>query len=372
LNLSDRKYRAFNKTLSFISYSISAPVADLVAVTIAEAAPVEWDISYASPELGADDFFDAEEEMDVIKLDMSRVESPVVFTKEEDMEKMSRTVIEFTFQVGEVSVSLQKTDESTLVELNIYEFGLTYVSRPFDYKAVIHIADAQIVDCMQTDREFRYLLSKAAGVVGEEKFISIVYDSINRESPEFKGTDQAADISFGGLLNGVNGLAVDIVLTRASILSLYDFVLTTFTDSNASTPSEEAMPNPVIIEAKPTDRTFAVSLSMKTINFLLNKDGTHLATASFDDGLISVMMQLDSMSVHGTLGNINVVDQMVRGSDLFRSFMRLEGGDAADFTFETYGKGAGWPGYDSILSLRCPSLKVTHLEEFTRNLQVWF
>jgi vacuolar protein sorting-associated protein 13A/C len=168
-------------------------------------------------------------------------------------------------------------------------------------------------------------------------------------------------------------VAVNIVLTRSSILSLYDFVLTTFTDSNAPIPAEEALLNPVIIAEKPSDRTFAVSLSMKTINLLLNKDGTHLATASFDDGLISVLMQLNTMKVHGKLGNISVVDYMVRypPSDLFRNFMSIEGGQAADFTFETFSKAAAdYPGYDSSLSLKAPSLKLTHLEEFTRNLQV--
>jgi vacuolar protein sorting-associated protein 13A/C len=171
-----------------------------------------------------------------------------------------------------------------------------------------------------------------------------------------------------------NFVAVDIVLTRSSILSLYDFVLTTFTENDAPSPLDINLPNPVVIEEKPSDRTFAVSLSMQSINLLLNKDGTHLATASFDDGLISVMMQLDTMTVHGKLGNILVVDHMIRSppSDIFRNFMSMEGGQAADFTYETFSKASeNYPGYDSYLTLRAPSLKLTHLEEFTRNLQVY-
>jgi hypothetical protein len=198
------------KTLAFISYSISAPVVDLVAESIAEAAPDEWDIPFSSPLLGADDFYDAEEDIDSIfsekdKLDISPSSGPPLTTvaaSEQDLVNMTRTVIEFIFQVGEVSVSLQKTDESTLAELNIYDFGLKFISRPFDYKAVIHIASAQLLDNMQQSEKFQYILSKATGVAGEEesqKFITIVFDSVNRTSPQFKGTDQAADILFGGI-----------------------------------------------------------------------------------------------------------------------------------------------------------------------------
>jgi vacuolar protein sorting-associated protein 13A/C len=210
LNLSDRKYKAFMKTLSFISYSISTPVVDLVAERISVVTSNDWIDSYPSPDLGTDEFFDAEEDIESNQDDMP-ISNPLltVVASDQDLIKMSHTVIEFVFQVGEVSVSLQKTDpsnsfeESTLAELNIYDFGLKYVSRPFDYKAIIHIASAQIKDNMQQSEQFQYLMFKAARADGEgerEKFITIVYDSINRTSPEFKGIDQAADVKFGGKL----------------------------------------------------------------------------------------------------------------------------------------------------------------------------
>lgn len=164
------------------------------------------------------------------------------------------------------------------------------------------------------------------------------------------------------------------MLTRSSILSIYDFVLTTFTSANVVAP-EAGVSNPVVIASeKPVDRTFAVSLSMKSINLILNKDGGHLATASFDDGLISVLMQLDTMTVHGRLGNVLVVDHMTQSlpSDIFRNFMSMEGSQVADFTFETFSMTSEeYPGYDSSLSVRAPSLRMTHLEEFTKSLQVF-
>lgn len=211
LNLSEKKYRAVMRTLDYIGYGFST--SESVPTKAHQGTKDDWidGLSYSdSPMLTADEFFDAEESLrDSPTIASASVEADLSSASNEELVQMNRIVIEFLFTVGEVSASLQKADpitheESALADVNIYNFDLKYVSRLFDYKAVIDIASAQILDNTQRDNEqFKYLLSEStrgeSGGEVSQKFISIVYDSINRNSPEFKGTDQAADIGFGGM-----------------------------------------------------------------------------------------------------------------------------------------------------------------------------
>lgn len=382
LNLSDKKYKALMKTLDLISYSFSSSAEEVdtkhpKALMPDNPPPVvaaeEWDFSPTQEFFMADEFHDAEEDIDSTN-DDETVYNQKTTSQSQELIKMSRVLIEFSFQVGEFSVSLQKSNanglqDTTLADLTIADFYLKYVSRPFDSRVDIQIASAQIKDNLQqADAKFQYLLSKSfvEGNKENPKFITIAYESTKKESPEFKGVDQNVDIAFG---------AVDIVLTISSILSLYDFVLTTFTTSEKSAQTVIASGTPVEVAKKQPDRTFTIALSSKSIRLLLNKDGIHLATASFDDGLLAIVLKSQTMQVHGRLGNLLVLDHLARNihTELHRQFLSIEGGEAADFVFETFNKAASdYPGYDSALTLKAPSLRMTHLEDFTRQLQQYF
>lgn len=214
LNLSDRKYRALLKTLDLINYGFSSTlVLEDSAQIVSEEVLDEWSYQGAmSPVLNADEFFDAEEDLSSVASAELEAESLPQSVPQMDASRleMARVVVEFSFNVGEVSASLRKSgthsleaEEKKLADLNIYDFDLKYTSRPFDFKTKITIASAEVVDNMQMESaKFQYLMSQSRkeeeGESGN-RFITIGYDSIQRDSPDFNGTDQIAEIGFGGI-----------------------------------------------------------------------------------------------------------------------------------------------------------------------------
>ncbi|KAJ3092913.1 hypothetical protein HK102_000456 [Quaeritorhiza haematococci] len=397
-----------------------------------------------------------------------------------------RVLMEFLFDVGEVSVSLKKSDpkaaanngnggnnvivaipERVLAEAKVEGFSLKYRQRPHDMFVDIGIGRAQIEDQMQQDDvRFKYVLAPSssaspvtAAVVSQEasglvpqQLISIEYRSYKSTSPDYKGVDQSVAISFA---------AVDIVITRDSVLYLYDFILSTFTTTSTGlTPSaggaEGALPQSVppldspeaktVVKAiadggetiddtrtgvaggDDTDveggedkedqegisavapaaaRTMVVVAKMQSINFVVNRNGAMLASGSFAAGEMEIKMMPNSMVVNGHLGDLSVRDELDRpwltaavaakhsvsiggkatvsptaiaaatrltaANEMFREFLRIEGDEVANFRFETFSQNSDkYPGYDSALTLRTSSVRITYLEDLIRELRDYF
>ncbi|KAJ3227354.1 hypothetical protein HK099_002420 [Clydaea vesicula] len=399
LNLSDKKYKSVMKILDSISGGLSSDEATHMSSstkTTVQLSKEEWNL-YSQSKIqhsdadyfSDDDFEDANEEFvsEENEIDEKKVleELPSLLTKSQDISELAKVLMECSFNVGEVSISLKRSTvdsisaETELAEMSVKLFQLKYTNRPLDTKILVQIASAEIEDKIEngTDPKFRYLLSKleetsTAENSNVEHFIYLSYESIKKVSPDFHGVDQKVDVTFG---------ALNVVLTRKSILDLYDFLLTAFVSKEEKKTilppeitEEDAMTDPLSTASDMEESTFVVSTSLKSINLLLNRDGTHIATSSFDDGQISVVMKNKTMKVNGTLGNFSIVDHLVRPSakdpSIYRDFISVEGGQVADFVFESFDISSdNYPGYDSSLNLFAPSVKVTFLEDFCIELQ---
>lgn len=379
--------------------------------------------------------------------------------------KSSKIIVEFYFHVSEASASLKKYNSSSrtatsglsldipstftpspaiiadlvtgsetdLADICVYDFDLKYILRQYDTTYNIQIGNAIIEDKMQSsDSPFKYLLSKkstscedSAGSSdsvknGDDQLIKIMYKNMNKPSPDYIGVDQAVEVGFG---------STDLIITRNSILTLYDYVLTTFSyasapassASNQDLPVAATTPLPItapttpavasnilanlppiataadgghsssftappnsahlatssstsfiaVSSTHPKSNTMTVELSMKSTKIIFNKDGCHIATSVFDDGLISITMKTKTMLVTGKLRDIKIFDELPRSKeskfpDRYRQFVSIQGGEAANFVYETFNKldYENYPGYDSALTFIASSLRMTYVEEF--------
>ncbi|KAJ3332602.1 hypothetical protein HDU76_013706 [Blyttiomyces sp. JEL0837] len=370
INLSERKYKTIMKILNLVLAGQDGKPKAQAAIpsdwnyTGGPAAAIEDLVMQSDND--ADSFFDAEENLDQ-------------FTDKKIVEDPSKILLEFRFNVGKVSASLQKSSkdvtvkDKTLAEVAINSFQLRYRQRPYDYNVHIQINSVAIEDRMQSGLVRELHMLKPSGVTAEsteaEDLVLIEYNSLKSTSPDYKGVDQAVNISFA---------SVDIIVIKESVLTLYDFVLGTFT-SGAPAPTAKATDDhATATQSHAVDTslsTMVVRMSMKRINLIFIDDNIkEIATASFDAGQLSVMMKRKRMSVTGRLGNLSIVDNVERvsGKRAFTQLLRIEGSEVADFTLDTYNRGdVDYPGYDTSLRLRTASVRLTYIEPLLAELMTF-
>lgn len=170
---------------------------------------------------------------------------------------------------------------------------------------------------------------------------------------------------------------LNLIITRASILMILDFILTTFTDSGSSTaPSSPTVQAPTSSNAvtpsvaAPADapaEKMRIKVKLSSIVFVLNDDGVRLATLELAAGDVAVLLRGATLRVSARLGNLSVTDDLKSHCDSspdFRQLLSIKDDEVADFLYETFDPNEHtYPGYDTLLHLKTGSLQFTFLEE---------
>ncbi|CAG8448137.1 4681_t:CDS:10 [Diversispora eburnea] len=302
--------------------------------------------------------------------------------------KVNQRTFEFEFKVDKFITTVKKADpdpdkpEIVLVDMVLEHFGLNYVLSSFDMSAEVVLKSLSIEDKMSdTGSEFRHLAaSEGYGNTqsdDSEDLVHVKYSKVSPKSPEYmtkyEGIDQSVDIEMS---------TINVIVTRKSILKLYNFVLDTFTSSKATTtpisatvsslPSlEEALDFSPEAEKPPSQSTMRVKVKLNSIRFILNNDGTRLATGLLSHARVAVLLRQNTIRVGAQLGNFSLSDDIADANraESLRQLLTIEGEDLAVFKYETFDENEpGFPGYDSSISLRTGSAKLTFLEEPIRLL----
>lgn len=294
-------------------------------------------------------------------------------------------IFEFRFTVGELRGSLFKAsqhaedDGELLVDIVLQQFALDFVLRQYDMQADVVLKSFVVEDRMSTEcpPEFQRLVTSEQ--IGEEDqvqedLVRVKYIQVKPESPEFQSV-------YGGVEKNVNVAlsTINLIVTQKSILTLFDFILTTFTDPD--------VPNAVDVAAKDSaaksivsessgvseDSKMRVKVELTSIVLVLNQDGIRLATLKMSKGDVGVFLNGSTLRVSAKLGNLSVRDDVNQGSEVsssFRQIISIEGDELVDFRYETFDQNipATFPGYDSSVFLRLNSVKINFLEEPLRKI----
>ncbi|CAG8552629.1 14898_t:CDS:10 [Dentiscutata erythropus] len=298
--------------------------------------------------------------------------------------KMNQRMFEFEFKVDKFTTTLKKADidpdkpEVVLVDMVLEHFGLTYVLRPFDMSAEVVLKSLSVEDKMtDTGSEFKHLAASEgygnAQADDSKDLVHIKYTRVDKKSPEymskFEGISQSVDIEMS---------TINIIVTRKSILTLYNFVLDTFTSPTTSSSPQssvetEALISPESQNPQPSQTsTMRVKVTLTSIRFILNNDGVRLATGLLYRANVAVLLLQNTIRVGARLGSFSLSDDLAgpNTDESLRQLLTLQGEeDLAVFQYETYDElTPGYPGYDSSVSLRTGSAKLTFLEEPLRLL----
>lgn len=168
---------------------------------------------------------------------------------------------------------------------------------------------------------------------------------------------------------------ISLVITRASILMLFDWIMTTFTGGNEAEAQsngqaeqiDPAADQTAAITQDPDERTekLRVKVKLTEVRLVLNDDGTRLATLSLQAADVSVLLRGPFMRVAAQLGNLSLTDDY-QSDNLaeYKMLLSIEGDNLADFSYEKYDASeATYPGYDSQVYLRTGSFRLVFVEE---------
>ncbi|KAI8811809.1 hypothetical protein BJ742DRAFT_753443 [Cladochytrium replicatum] len=388
LNLTDRKYKSLMRIIDIVLASLSNGETAAEQATAAINAlqttsrTLEWD--YEPSDLGTDiegddSFFDAQEHV----TDAATSVVTDAFVK--------RILTDFTFNVHEVSVLLAQShtkgnNHTPLAELFVSEFQLQYVQRSFDLSASVQIKDVRINDLV-SNKEFPHLFSKTLDNAEENtSILTVSFTRVDASSPEYTGIRDTVDINFS---------LFEIVLTRKSILNVYDFVLRTFTGAGSQTtvtaPQNDALglsaqeqstqnndERSITQEksgASTNELNMRVHITLKGTRIVINEEGKVLGLLKSGGGEVTILFRDSKLQLKGTIGDLLLLDELPRpkGNQLFKELLSIEGDKTADFTYETFNRMAtNYPGYDSSLIVQASSMQLTYVRSTFQRLQNYF
>lgn len=297
---------------------------------------------------------------------------------------------ELKFVVEKLQASLFKSDpdddsskpEQLLAELTAERFQFDFYLRPFDMVAEVALQHLYIDDHVEEEPlpEFKQIISSKGFKADEDKdLFTVKFIKVNPESPEFHSTYESIATNLD-----VNISTINVVVTRKTLLTLLDFVLTTFAgpgDAASQSPEakkaiEDVGEGESASEAQPQQPTqgdkIRIRAQLKSIAMILNNDGVRLATLSLNSGDVGLLLNSGTMDVKARLGSLSLVDDVNQGApedSPLRRLIAIEGDELADFKYQTFStEQKNYPGYDTAIFLRSGSLKINFLEEPFRKI----
>lgn len=303
-------------------------------------------------------------------------------TTNEDLKVQQRN-FELKFEVDRLQGSLFRSDpegrrpDQLLVELVAENFGFNLVVRPYDLIIETSLESVVVDDYVEKpSAEFKSIVSSGDADAEETKdLIHVKLVKVKRDSPEFMPKYEGVELNIDVAISTIN-----LIVTRKTLLTLLDFILVTFTNSD-SPPAEppkaimdtEIEKKPQTPEKPADSGSIRIKVDLKSIRLILNNDGIRLATLSLHAADVGIFILGKTMRIAAKLGDLSLLDDINQGASSdsnLRKLITIQGDDLADFRYETFDAESGdtYPGYDSSIYLRAGSVKLNFLEEPFRKI----
>ncbi|KAJ9613902.1 Vacuolar protein sorting-associated protein 13 [Cladophialophora chaetospira] len=289
---------------------------------------------------------------------------------------------EIKFTVEKLQASLYKADpegkkpDKLLVELVAEHFYFDFYLRPYDMVAEVLLRSLSVDDHIEEEPlpEFKQIISSKGFKADDGKdLLNVKFVKVNPSSPEFKTTYEGIATNLDVSVSTIN-----VIVTRRTLLTLLDFVLTTFAspDGRQTSQAEQSKDDLQAVQEIPTQNAQPDKIRIKAeltgIALVLNNDGVRLATLSLNSGDVGIFLDAGTMQIKARLGSLSLVDDINQGApedSPLRRLIAIEGDDLADFKYQTFDSSRkDYPGYDSGIYLRSGSIKLNFMEEPFRKI----
>ena len=307
-----------------------------------------------------------------------RFEESQIYTQ--DKLRALQKTFEFSLVVESVQATISKSatepgqPDQLLVEAVFQNFRLGVSVLPYQLLVDVHLGSLDVVDKivkqapmfqhMITSRPLESITGEAPASEGVDAhdLVTVRYVQVSRDSPnyleEYDGIDQSIHVDLS---------TINLMLTRVTVLAVYDWIMLTFVPKNqappAPEPSEAAPPEPA--PPAPANK-LRIKVKLSSIQLRLNDDGALLSTLTLSTADVAILLRGSTMRIATRLGSLSLRDERARkrADPAFANLLSIEGGELADFALETFdAHDAQYPGFDTSIWLRCGALKVALVSE---------
>lgn len=358
----------------------------------------------------------------------SRSTSPTSFAPSASIASADIEQFKLIFHVDKVSATLHETSptdvtkETLLCEILLENFELMVLTRPADMLVDVSLKALMVVDKMEHEGDFHHLITsdiidrkQTVGRTNEKNLVNVKYRKASRDYPQFMdfydGYDQTIDVVLSTLT---------VVVTRNSLLRIYNWIMNTFTSppSSAATPtsaSGEEIEGDVFYDdhsslshrststhslqklkrtitnkssayeadkttdTKVNDNRMKVGIHLDSVNMILNKDGIRLGTVELSYGHLNILLEPSTIEVNGRFGNFTLSDDTALSAAVVQQnnngastsslnstsvasetyLVSIVGDELADFTYKTFDpKAPNFPDYNQMFALKMGAIQL--------------
>lgn len=153
---------------------------------------------------------------------------------------IQQRTFEFEFNVGELKASLLKSTPSgpdkLLAVAVLQNFGLDFVLRKWDMAVNVYLK-ALFLDMLESKIKDGKIITSDNTASSSQDLVRIRYHKVQKESPEFMSVYEGADQTIDAELS-----TLTLRAEPEPVLSLYDFIMTTFVPSTTASDAVDATP----------------------------------------------------------------------------------------------------------------------------------
>ncbi|KAF9270221.1 DUF1162-domain-containing protein [Marasmius fiardii PR-910] len=286
-----------------------------------------------------------------------------------DNAELRQHVFEFAFQVERLGASLSKTtgdgSERPLGSMSFEHFDLKFVLAKFDLNVDVNLRSLSM-DIEQPGRGPMKFISSTE-TAEKKDLLSVSYVRVKKDSPEFltvyDDIEQTVDVKISTLR---------FHATPEPVVSLYDFIITTFVPSPSNNSSVEpfrtASSEQIQITAESPQSSnssgkIKVGMELASVKVTLINETVNFATLSLSTANVAVLVLPTGLQVGARLGSLSLSNDSSEYLVLpeFSQILSIEGHNFADFKYETF-KPEREDGIKTTIQLNVGSLKLNYLE----------
>ncbi|KAJ7706184.1 vacuolar protein sorting-associated protein 13 [Mycena rosella] len=283
--------------------------------------------------------------------------------------ELHQHIFELNFQVDNLKASLAKTGsdgaERPLGDVTFQRFALLFALAKFDMKVDVNLRSLSMSLVQPMEDPITFMSSPESNLLEDKDLLSLTYRRVQKESPEFltvyEGIDQSVDIK------------ISTFIFRAApepIISLYDFIMTTFVPQSNPAMIESAEDLPVGVEPEIAAQSASagkirVLVKLASVQVILIHGIMSLATLSLSTADVAVIVLPKTLQVTGRLGSLALSNDSAAHPvrDEFKQILSIEGQNFADFRYQTFDpEDDTYTGVKSSVSLNAASVKFHFLE----------
>ncbi|KAJ7634302.1 vacuolar protein sorting-associated protein 13 [Mycena polygramma] len=364
VNLSDTKYKAL---MRLIDVCIPKFGEDSGAASTPPPLVKSASNAFQLPSV----FSQSETEYNVADEDDADGDDDDTSTSGEDKRRpeLHQHIFELNFQVDNLRASLAKTAsdgvEKPLGDVTLERFALVFALAKFDMKVDVNLRSLSMSVVQPRAEPIKFVSSPESDSLEDKDLLSLTYRRVQKESPEFltiyEGIDQSVDVKISTFI---------FCAAPEPVLSLYDFIMTTFVPQPNPAAIEAAKESPLGVEPELAVQSqsgdkIRVLVKLASVQVTLIHENASIATLSLSTADVAVLVLPKTLQVTGRLGSLALSSDSpshpVR--EEFSQIMSIEGQNFANFRYQTFDPDEDtYTGIKSSVYLNAASVKFHFLE----------